>query len=82
MCDACFVVQDRGRETSNLEAVDQRERSRSRAPCTVACYFKHEDDDAQPARQKKGKSSKGKKGKRRHRRIRLAWGRSSCHFRT
>jgi len=71
-------LQDNGRETEKTgeqEAVGQRERSRSRA----ACYFKHDDDsDAQVTRRERG----GKKKRGCRRRIRLAWGRSGCHFRT
>jgi len=77
-----FCVQVRGRETGEQKQVGRHERSRSsrRAPPPppqrVSCYFKHDDsDDAEPARQKK-------KGKRSCRRIRLAWNRNGCHFRT
>jgi len=67
-------VQDIGRETAGKrDEPSERQRSRSRA-----CYFKHDDDDAQLARQKRC----GKKKKRSRRRVRLAWGSNGCHFRT
>ena len=70
-------------QDSGVEGDEKRQRSRSRAPPSrrVACYFKHDVDDAQPARQRKKKHGGGKKcGKRR--RVRLGWARTGCHFRT